>query len=190
MEKFFVQNKFCSSDLSGSDKQAQLLSQFTDYILVENASRWRGMEPFLDTRSLRNNWSDFASQKNISAKPKNQQQWKKPYQHQPYQHQPAQQQQAQLQLKQRFSSQSGFILPSIRHNVAPHLFKDDICVLWNLGKCLRPAGSCTTKGGRQLRHICNHRPDLSKPEVPSLNIFAKCTVHPCWKKIFIIILNV
>ena len=166
LENFFIQNKFCSADLSGSEKQAHLLSQFTDYILVENASRWRGMEPFLDTRSLRNTWSDFASQKNISAKPKNQQnQWKKPYQHQPYQQQTAQQQQAQPQNQQAFNS-SGFVLPSIRHNVSPHLFKDDICVVWNLGKCLKPAGSCTTSRGRQLRHVCNHRPDQSKPEIP------------------------
>ena len=166
LENFFIQSRFCSSDLAGSDKQALHLSQFTDYILVENASRWRGMETFLDTRSLRNTWSDFASQKNISAKPKNQQQWKKPYQ-QPYQQQPAQQQQAQHQNQlPGFNSQAGFILPSIRHNVSPHLFKDDICVVWNLGKCLKPTGACTTRGGRQLRHVCNHRPDQSKPDVP------------------------
>ena len=166
LENFFIQSRFCSSDLSGSDKQALLLSQFTDYILVENASRWRGMEPFLDTRSLRNTWSDFTSQKNITTKSKNQQQWKKPYQ-QPFQQQPVQQQQTQQQHQlPGFNSQAGFILPSIRHNVSPHLFKDNICVVWNLGKCLKPAGSCTTRGGRQLRHICNHRPDKSKPDVP------------------------
>ena len=166
LENFFIQSRFCSSDLSGSDKQALLLSQFTDYILVENASRWRGMEPFLDTRSLRNTWTDFTSQKNISNKSKNQQQWKKPYQ-QPFQQQPVQQQQSQQQNQlPGFNGQACFILPSIRHNVSPHLFKDDICVVWNLGKCLKPAGSCTTRGGRQLRHICNHRPDMSKPDVP------------------------
>ena len=59
IESFFVQNNFCNSDISGSERQAHLLSQFCDYVLVENASRWRGMEPFLDTRALRNTWSDF-----------------------------------------------------------------------------------------------------------------------------------
>ena len=163
LENFFIQNNFCSSDLTGNDRQALLLSQFTDYILVENASRWRGMEPFLDTRSLRNTWADFSSQKNLSAKPKQQ------YQNQSkpkYQQLQIQSNNQSHQPQYQSNNSTSFILPSVRHNMPAQLFKDDICVLWNLGKCLRSPGTCTTKNGRTLRHCCNHRPDASKPELP------------------------
>ena len=48
-----IQSNFGLSDLAGVPKPAAFLSQFTDYVLVENASRWRGMEAFLTTRDLR-----------------------------------------------------------------------------------------------------------------------------------------
>ena len=152
LENFFIQNNFCTSELSGSDRQALLLGQFIDYILVENASRWRGMEPFLDTRSLRNTWSDFISQKNIN---------KTKQQH------PKQQGQ---QAKQNYPQQQGqqgqqYQLPSARLNLPAHLFRDDICVIYNIGKCLKQPGSCFTKGGKPLRHVCNHRPDPTKLDV-------------------------
>ena len=166
IENFYIQNNFCASDLAASDKHAALLGQFTDYILVENASRWRGMEPFLDTRSLRNTWSDFISQKTVSSKPKQ----KQPQQQQQQQnksgfnHQQAQQSQNNIQNS----------LPSTRLNLPAHLFKDDICVLYNLGRCLKPIGGCTTKMGKPLRHVCNHRPDLTKLEIAcGLNHMAK-----------------
>jgi hypothetical protein len=38
-----------------------------------------------------------------------------------------------------------------------------ICFSWNLGQCLKPAGSCTTSKGRPLKHICDHVPDPAKP---------------------------
>ena len=155
IENFYIQNNFCSTDLATSDKHAALLGQFTDYILVENASRWRGMEPFLDTRSLRNTWSDFISQKTVSTKPK--------------QKQPAQQQHNKpnytQQQGQQYQNQGMSSLPSARLNLPSHLFKDDICVLYNLGRCLKPQGGCATKMGKALRHVCNHRPDPSKLEI-------------------------
>ena len=117
------------------------------------------MKTFLDTHALRNTWSDFASQKNIATKPKN------------FQHgegKPTQQQYQPPQQQHQNNSNSAFILPSQRHNVDPLLFKDDICVLWNLGKCLKPPGGCNTRFGKQLRHVCNHRPDPSKPDIHPL----------------------
>jgi hypothetical protein len=38
-----------------------------------------------------------------------------------------------------------------------------ICFSWNLGQCLKPAGSCTTSKGRPLKHICDHVADPAKP---------------------------
>ena len=155
LENFFIQNNFCTSELSGSDRQALLLGQFIDYILVENASRWRGMEPFLDTRSLRNTWSDFISQKNIN---------KTKQQHPKQQGQQAKQNYPQQQGQQGQQGQQ-YQLPSARLNLPAHLFRDDICVIYNIGKCLKQPGSCFTKGGKPLRHVCNHRPDPTKLDV-------------------------
>ena len=52
-----------------------------------------------------------------------------------------------------------------RVNVPSGFWKDDICVMWNIGKCLKPPGHCFTRGGKQLRHVCNHRPDPARPAV-------------------------
>ena len=61
LENFLIQSNFGLSDLAGVPKPAAFLSQFTDYVLVENASRWRGMEAFLTTRDLRSTWADYIS---------------------------------------------------------------------------------------------------------------------------------
>ena len=167
IESFFVQNNFCASDISGTEKQAHLLSQFCDYVLVENASRWRGMEPFLDTRALRNTWANFASQKSLSAKSKPQFTKGKgnnnPNNHSNNHNNPSHQHQQQQFQQQQWPTT---IPPSMRYNMDPRLFKEDICVLFNLGKCLRTAVNCNTKGGKPLRHVCNHRPDPTKPDIP------------------------
>jgi hypothetical protein len=63
LENFLVQSNYCNNDLQGKAKQAVILTQFCDYVLAENANRWRGMECFLTTRELRNTWADFLSQK-------------------------------------------------------------------------------------------------------------------------------
>jgi hypothetical protein len=39
LENLVVSSKFCREDIGSLDKQAQLLTSFTDYILAENASR-------------------------------------------------------------------------------------------------------------------------------------------------------
>ena len=66
LENFLIPSNFGLSDLAGVTKPAAILSQFTDYVLVENASRWRGMETFLSTRDLRSTWADYISQKSGS----------------------------------------------------------------------------------------------------------------------------
>ena len=54
--------------------------------------------------------------------------------------------------------------PSARLGLPFYLFFDGVCVMWNLGKCLRAPGTCTSKKGDPLKHICNHRPDTSRPD--------------------------
>ena len=158
-----MQNNFWASDISRTEKQAHLLSQFCDYVLVENASRWRGMEPFLNTGALRNSWPDFVSQKSLSTKNKPQfTKGKNNNQTTNNHNNPSHQQQQHYQQQQWPTT----IPSSLRYNMDPRLFKEDICVLFNLGKCLRTAGNCNTKGGKPLRHVCNHRPDLTKPDIP------------------------
>jgi len=41
----------------------------------------------------------------------------------------------------------------------------DVCFAWNSGKCLKAAGTCTSKSGTPLRHVCNHVADRSKPDM-------------------------
>ncbi len=36
-----VSSQFCKEDIGPLDKQAQILTSFTDYVLTENASKWR-----------------------------------------------------------------------------------------------------------------------------------------------------
>ena len=69
LENFFLQNNFCNSDLSGTSHQVNNLVRFTDYVLAENAGRWRDRECFLTTRDLRGVWKDYLSQnKSASSK--------------------------------------------------------------------------------------------------------------------------
>jgi hypothetical protein len=38
-----------------------------------------------------------------------------------------------------------------------------ICFAWNLGNCMKQAGTCTTAKGRPLKHVCDFTPDPAKP---------------------------
>jgi len=40
-----------------------------------------------------------------------------------------------------------------------------ICFAWNQGLCVKAPGACKTAKGRELKHICDHNPDPSKPLV-------------------------
>ena len=61
IENFLVNNKYCKDDLQGVEKQAALLCQFVDYVLLENANKWRDCEPFLSSGDLKNAWQAFFS---------------------------------------------------------------------------------------------------------------------------------
>ncbi len=52
LERFMLMSNFCARDLEGLDRQAVLLTQFTDYVLRENSNRWRGLESFMGIDEL------------------------------------------------------------------------------------------------------------------------------------------
>ena len=59
LEGFFYMTNFCKADLANVEKKAQILTQFTDYILVQNCERWRDAEPFLSTGDIKTAWGAF-----------------------------------------------------------------------------------------------------------------------------------
>jgi hypothetical protein len=61
LENFLINTKFCKDDIGDCENKAQLLTQFVDYVLSENASKWRDSEPFLTSGELKNTWSAFFS---------------------------------------------------------------------------------------------------------------------------------
>jgi hypothetical protein len=135
----FLQNtRFCKDDLSGLEKQAQLLTQFTDYVLAENANRWRNIEPFLTTGELKSTWSSFFSarpQAALSKKSSNHNNSSNFKGRQPSQKKPD---------DKKASTAKKFV---------------DVCWQWNSGTCSRTAGGCKSKYGTPLRHVCDFRPD-------------------------------
>ena len=138
IEGFFNQNNYCAKDMAGLEKQALILTQFVDYVLGANANKWNGQEPFLTTGDLKGVWDSFygARPQSMLAKATSTSQ----------KSQPNKQQQ----------QQSSYKMPS-------SYFSDDICVMWNLGRCLKASGACTTKKGTPLRHVCNYRSDPRNP---------------------------
>ena len=139
LEGFLVQSNFCSSDLSGVEKPAATLTQFVDYIFGENADRWRAHEPFINTGELRGAWASFYGAKPASSLQK---------------------------AKQAGGGGGGGKLKGkdeMKGFFRFDNFFDDICRMYNFGKCFKPPGTCATKSGIPLRHVCNFRQDSSQP---------------------------
>ena len=143
IEGFLLQTNFCNSDLQGIDKPAVILTQFVDYIFGENADRWRGHEPFLSTGLLKAAWDSF-----FGAKPASSLQRSK---------NPNQQQNNQ-------SIKPGQARPGQKPVFFNNYF-DDLCRMYNIGRCAKPVGTCFTRNGVPLKHICNFRADPTKPAI-------------------------
>jgi hypothetical protein len=122
-----VNTRFCKAELGGLEKQASILTSFTDYVLSENANRWRNIEPFITHDELRAVWNSFFSARPQSALAKRSQAGK-PWKGRPF---------------------KKFFL--------------DVCFAWNRGQCTKPAGSCFSKMGTPLRHVCDFKEDPSEP---------------------------
>lgn len=160
IEGFLMQTNFCASSLENVEKRAQILTQFVDYVLRENSNRWKGHEVFVTVGELKGVWESF-----FGSRP--QSQLTKAAKSGPPQ--------AAGSGLQQASPKQGF-KPN-KWGVPPGLFLEDICVMWNLGKCVKPPGSCMTKTGRNLRHICNHRPDPNNPARYCGMSHASCFFH-------------
>ena len=126
LEGFFLQSNYCQKDLAAVDKKAQMLTQFTDYVLVQNSERWRDSEPFLTTGELRTAWGAFFLSRPQAAVAEKSEKQKRPDKGKP---------------KSR----------------------PDICYAFNMGSCPKSATTCFGPKGNQLKHICNHMADRSKP---------------------------
>jgi hypothetical protein len=61
LEGFLINSRFCRDKLGGLESQASILMSFTNYLLSENANRWRNIEPFITHRELRAVWNNFFS---------------------------------------------------------------------------------------------------------------------------------
>jgi hypothetical protein len=140
LENFLVNNKFCREDLQGVEKPAVLLTQFVDYVLSENAAKWRDSEPFLSSGDLKNSWQAF-----FSARPQSSLSRKKPDPLASYNNKQNIKNNQQKMSNQKQSTRN---LPYI-----------DVCYRWNRNMCQNTSGQCTTKNGRPLRHVCDHRTD-------------------------------
>ncbi len=190
LEGFLIQSNYCASDLEGVDQQAPLLTSFVDYVLRENSNRWRGQEPFLGLSEIKSAWESFLGSRPQSMLARSKKTGFNSYR--PYQKQqnfqpfhPAQQssQQSGQQPQQQqggqqagASGQQGQQAPT-RVHVPAALWWDDICVMYNIGKCMKAPGTCMTKKGRPLRHICNHRPDKNNQAAYCGLSHAACFFH-------------
>jgi len=163
LEGFMFQNNFCSKDLEGVEKQGLILSQFVDYVLRENSNRWNSQESFLSLEELKGAWDSFYGarpQSMFSSKFKRQQgAGGGGAAGQGHQGQP---------IQQRGSGMT---------KIHPSLFYEDICVMWNVGRCTKAPGNCFTKGGKALRHVCNFRPDYTKNMPACGQNHASCFFH-------------
>jgi hypothetical protein len=142
IENFLINNKYCRDDLQGIEKQAALLCQFVDYILLENANKWRDCEPFLSSGDLKNAWQAF-----FSARPQSALTRKKT-------EQPSNQKNGFFKQPIQKPQQQGF-----RNKIQQKLPFIDACYRWNRNQCQNPAGACTSPSGQPLRHICDQRTD-------------------------------
>ena len=136
LENFLIQANFCQSDIGMLDKQAQILTQFVDYVLGENSNKWRDSEPFLDTNSLKGHWDSF-----FAARP-------------------------QSGVASRSKQKEGSQNMKQKQQVSTSQVKRawvDICFEWNMGKCSKAPGACLFSRGTPLRHVCNFVADRNKP---------------------------
>ena len=59
LEGYLLNSRYCRDDIGGLEKQAQLLTNFCDFVTRENASRWRNVEPFINAGEMRSFWNAF-----------------------------------------------------------------------------------------------------------------------------------
>jgi hypothetical protein len=154
---FMEQANYCQVELGGNEKQARVLTRFTDYILEENANRWRGKQAFVSTGEMKEAWSSFYSTLPSQAASKKSQ-------FQPRNNNNQQQKTGQKQWNGSIPLEKA-------------QYYEDICVKWNQGRCFMNPGNCFTRAGRPLRHCCNYRPVPNNPSIICQKDHACCYFH-------------
>ena len=144
LEGFLINSRYCREDIGALDKQAQILTQFADYITKENSSRWRNKEPFITAGEMRSFWNAF-----FLARP-------------------------QSQLTKKKNAASKFAKATGTKEKSAFV---NICFHWNRGQCNRAAGSCTSRMGTVLRHVCDMKIDRDDPSKRCEGDHQRCTFH-------------
>ena len=149
LENFLLANRMCADDIGGLDKQAAILTRFTDYVLSKNAARWKDESTFLDYGELKNTWSAF-----FSALPQSQL-----YKGKADKKEPSTQGNHSRNNSSNSSSQPQRNNSSRPQNQRWNLPYIEVCYKWNRGQCSKPAAQCSTSNGRSLKHCCDERTD-------------------------------
>jgi hypothetical protein len=152
LENFIINSRYCKADLGEIDNKAQILSQFCDYVLAENASKWRDSEPFLSSGELKNTWNAFFSARPQSAFSKK-----------------------EATKQSTLPSQKKFNRPNVGFKKLPFI---DVCYNWNKGTCNNQAGACFSSRGIPLRHVCDHRTDPSNLSLHCGQNHRRLVAHP------------
>jgi hypothetical protein len=153
LENFIINSRFCKNDLADIENKAQILTQFCDYVLTENASKWRDAEPFLSSGELKNTWNAF-----FTARP-----------------QSAFSRKDSSKQAQASGSQKKFNRPNVGFKKLPFI---DVCYNWNKGICNKAAGTCFSSRGIQLRHVCDHHTDPANLAAHCGQNHRRLTAHP------------
>ena len=120
-----VQSNFCNTDLSGVEKPAATLTQFVDYIFGENADRWQAHETLHQHRRAQR-CLGFILRCQTG------------------------QQSSESQAGRRGGGGEQKGKDDKKGFFQFNNFFDNICRMYNFGKCFKPPGTCATKTGIPL----------------------------------------
>jgi hypothetical protein len=130
LENFFLSKKFMEEELRHDDNPARTLCQFSNFIINENAGRWRDGSSFVYFGELKGFWDAF-----VGARP---------------------QAKATHHPKEKHSSHHNSQPKHLKDRKRKYPWTD-ICSRYNTNTCSKTAGSCFNYRGTQMKHICNWR---------------------------------
>jgi hypothetical protein len=148
LEGFLINSRYCKDDIGQLEKQAQILTQFCDYITKENASRWRNIEGFITAGEMRSFWNAF-----FLARPQSQ------------------------MTKKSGGKATKYAKPYQAPGARKKPTFVDICFHYNRGTCNKAAGACTSKMGTVLRHVCDFKVDRDNPSKRCEGEHQRCVFH-------------
>ncbi len=78
LDGFLEQTFYCHAETAQLEKRAQVLTQFIDYVLGQNAELWRDEQPFMTCGDLKAAWASFFGLRGRSAPKKKEKETKRP----------------------------------------------------------------------------------------------------------------